>query len=120
STTLMARLLSRDGAEIARASFPGVPLASSWIELQARTGSLDTTDLTLSPFLAVGSRIQYEIAYPIAGLDTDDVAGFMVQTRAIRARGAETVQQLAASSTMLVGHPSLGAWNDLQVAAPPP
>ncbi len=120
SNNIVARVIHRDGSDLWRAAYDASPLAPSWAAGRARDGALDTTSVSVSPLIAIDSQPQYEIAHPIA-LPGGAIGGFVVLTRPVRLRGAETVQGLVGSSTMLFGSPAEGVWSELgRVAVPPP
>ncbi|MBL0938121.1 MAG: response regulator [Gemmatimonadaceae bacterium] len=122
SSLLRIRLVDTSGVVRHTLSLHNAPLAPSWVEGAHRRGELSPMQATFSPVLAINQQAQVEYVIPVhARPEGESLVGYLVQTRAIRGRGAEAVRKLIGTSTMLFGQPDAGVWSDLEnvVDGPP-
>ncbi len=123
SSRLNYRLLDLTGRSRIRIAVVDAPLAPGWAEAAALDGRLSPTTLTFSPMLDAGGLARYEIATPVHARDEgESLVGYLVETRAVRGRGAGAIRRLTGSSTLLIGQPGTETWSDLEriVPGPPP
>ena len=121
STHLRVRVLDIHGETRHVVPLSNAPLAEGWAEDAARRGQLPTARLSFSPLLDAGGRAEYEVITPVhARNDGESHIGYVVETRVVRGRGAESVRRLIGTSTMLFGQPGAGVWSDLERVVPGP
>lgn len=121
SALLRIRLLDTAGIVRHVVQLRAGAVAAPWAEGARTRGALSPTTVTFSPVLDVHGRAQAEYVIPVhARSEGESLIGYIVETRAIRGRGADAIRTLIGTSTLLFGQPDEGVWSDLEFVVPGP
>ena len=119
---LSVRLFDRDGRE--KLSFVWSDSISTppWAMREIRRGALAAKPFAISPILDNHGTAQYQFVSTVFDVPEEKakpvLIGYVVDTRAVIARGQKAIQDLiGGGATLLVGEPG-GRWTDLEKIVP--
>jgi signal transduction histidine kinase/ActR/RegA family two-component response regulator len=123
---LGVQLLDRNGRERLAVAWTSRKQMPRWASAEIASKRMSPSTMSFSPFLPNGKRAEYQIVSPVfaetRGVAKPEIAGYVVESRAVVGRGQKQIQELIGSGAIfLIGQPG-GTWTDLEsiVPGPPP
>jgi signal transduction histidine kinase/CheY-like chemotaxis protein len=121
SARLQIRVLDLAGRERRMAKASHEAVGAPWATDTSVREAFSAGGVRVSPLLAVGNVVEYEMIAPVhARDDGESHVGYVVETRRIKAQGVDAVRGIVGTSTLLMGQPGSRIWTDFHGVARAP